>query len=80
MSKLKLRTVKGKVIIIDGNVEMIYPSMREALEYIFYIKFIYQTLGIPIGYYNNTLYPVRSLQPPVVKKVAHFYDLGVEIW
>lgn len=79
MSKLKLRTEKGKVIVTDGNVKMIYPSMREALEYIFYIMFTFKVKGIPIGYHNDTLYPVNSLQPPVVKKVAYFYDLGVEI-
>ncbi len=78
MSKLKLRAVRGKVIVIDGKVEMVYPSMREALEYIFYIMFTFKVKGIPIGYHNNTLYPVNSLLPPVVKKVAYFYDLGTE--
>lgn len=79
MSKLKLRTEKGKVIVTDGCVEMIYPSMREALEYIFYIMFTFMVKGKKIGCHNDTLYPVNSLQPPVVKKVAYFYDLGVEI-
>ncbi len=79
MAKIKLREVRDKVIVIDGDVKMIYPSMREALEYIFYMMFICTVKGIPIGYHNDTLYPVNSLLPPVVEKVAKFYDLGVEI-
>ena len=79
MSNLKLRLERGKVIVIDGNVKMIYPSMREALAYIFYIMFIFKVKGIPIGYHNDTLYPVHSLLPPVVEKTAKFFDLGVEI-
>jgi hypothetical protein len=35
--------------------------------------------GESIGYHNDTLYPVDNLLPPVVEKVAKFYDLGVEI-
>ena len=79
MSKLKLKTVKGQVIVTDGSVNMIYPSMREALEYIFYIMFTFKVKGNAIGSHNDTLYPVHSLLPPVVEKVAKFFDLGVEI-
>lgn len=79
MSKIKLRTEKGKVIVIDGNVEMIYPSMREALEYIFYIMFTFEVKGKKIGYHNDTLYPVNSLIPPTVVKEAKFFDLGAEV-
>lgn len=79
MSKIKLKTVRGKVIVTDGGVNMIYPSMREALQYIFYIMFMFKVQGRETGYHNDTLYPVNSLLPPVVEKTVKFFDLGVEI-
>lgn len=58
--------------------QMLYRTMREALEYIFYQRFIALVKGEKIGCHNDTLYPVDSLLPPVVKKVDYFYDLNKE--
>lgn len=75
---LKFRKEKGKFIVKYDGKEMIFPKMHDALEYIFYRKFMAQVAGEYIGYYNDTLYPVNSLLPPVVEKVAKFFDLGAE--
>ena len=76
---LKLRKIKGMFIVEYDGREMIFPTMHDALEYVFYRKFMALVLDEPIGYHNDTLYPVNSLLPPVVKKMAYFYDLGAEI-
>ena len=76
---LKFKTEKGKHIINYGEKEFIFPTLHDALEYIFYQRIIAIVNGSPIGMHNDTLYPVHSLTPPVVEKVAKFYDLGVEI-
>lgn len=76
---LKLRIIKGKVLVIYNGSEILFPKMRDAWEYIFYHKFIASVNGRKIGCHNDTLYPVNSLLPPVVTKTAKFYDLGVEI-
>ena len=76
---LKFRKEKGLFIVEYYGREMIFPTLHDALEYIFYRRFLALVLGQPIGCHNDTLYPVNSLLPPVVEKVAKFYDLGVEI-
>jgi hypothetical protein len=75
---LKFRRTKGMYIITYDGKEYIFSTLHDALEYIFYRKFMAQVSGEYIGYYNNTLYPVNSLLPPVVEKVAKFFDLGEE--
>ena len=76
---LKFRKEKGMFIITCDERELIFTTLHDALEYIFYRRFMALVAGKPIGYHNDTLYPVNSLLPPVVEKVAKFYDLGVEI-
>lgn len=79
MSKLKLRSVRGTIIVEYDGREMIFPTMHDALEYIYYRRFMALVQDRPIGYHYHTIYPVDSLLPPVVEKVAKFYDLGAEI-
>lgn len=79
MRKLKFRKEKGMLIVEYDGREMIFPTLHDALEYIFYRRFMALVADESIGYHNDTLYPVDSLLPPVVEKVAKFYDLGVEI-
>ena len=76
---LKFRKEKRKFIVeIDGR-EMAFNTLHDALEYVFYQRFIALVSGKDIATHIYTLYPVRSLQPPVRTKVVHFYDLGTEI-
>ena len=76
---LKFRKEKGMFIVKYEGREMIFPTLHDALEYIFYRRFIALVQGKPIGVHNDTLHPVNSLLPPVVEKVAKFFDLGVEV-
>lgn len=76
---LKFKTEKGKHIINYGEKEFIFPTLHDALEYIFYQRIIAIVTDRSIGVHNDTLYPVYSLTPPVVERVVRFYDLGVEI-
>lgn len=79
MGKLKMRSKNGVFTITYEGREIIFTKLHDAIEYIFHRKFMAEVSGEQIGYYNNTLYPVNSLLPPVVEKVAKFYDLGAEI-
>ena len=76
---LKFRKEKGKFIVKYDGREIVFTELHDAIEYIFHRKFMAEVSGEYIGYYNDTLYPVNSLLPPVVTKVAKFFDLGVEI-
>ena len=76
---LKFRKEKDMYIITYNGREIFFQAMHDALEYIFYQKFFAGLEGKKIGYRNDTLYPVKSLLPPVRSKVVHFYDLGAEI-
>ena len=78
MKNLKLKVIKGQVIVSYNGHQMVYRSMREALEYIFYQRFIALVQGKPIGVHNDTLYPVYSLLPNTVEKTVKFYDLDAE--
>ena len=75
---LKFRKEKGKFIVKCEGREMIFYALHDALEYVFYQRFIALVSGKSIGCRNNTLYPVHSLRPPVVSKTTYFYDLGAE--
>lgn len=79
MAKLKMRKQNGVFIVTFHGKEILFPTLHDALEYIYYRRFMALVAGEAIGYHNDTLYPVDSLLPPVVEKVAKFYDLGVEI-
>ena len=79
MPRLKFRQEKGVYILQYDGREIICPTLRDGLESIFHRKFMALVQGKPIGVHNDTLYPVNSLLPPVVEKVAKFYDLGAEI-
>lgn len=76
---LKFRKEKRMFIVEYEGREMIFSTLHDALEYIFYRRFMALVSGKSIGCHNDTLYPVNSLLPPVVEKVAKFYDLGAEI-
>lgn len=79
MAKLKMRKQNGVFIVTYDGKEIVFTALHDAIEYIFHRKFMAEVSGEYIGYYNTTLYPVNSLLPPVVEKVAKFYDLGAEI-
>lgn len=79
MTKLKMRKQNGVFIVTYDGREIIFPKLHDALEYIFYRRFMALVMGENIYSHNDTLYPVNSLLPPVVEKVAKFYDLGAEI-
>lgn len=76
---LKFRKKNGIFIVKYDGREMIFSTLHDALEYIFYRRFMALVSDKIIGCHNDTLYPVYSLLPPVIEKVAKFYDLGVEI-
>lgn len=76
---LKFRIEKGQYIINYDDKEFIFPTLHDALEYIFYHRFMALVSGKKIGYHNDTLYPVNSLTPPTVVRIAKFFDLGIEI-
>ena len=76
---LKFKSVRGQYIITYNDREIIFNKLHDALEYIYYQRFIAVVAGRPIGYHNDTLHPVHSLLPPVVEKTVKFFDLGVEI-
>lgn len=78
MENLKLKVIKGQIIVSYNGIQVLYRTMREALEYIFYQIFIALAQGKPIGYHNDTLYPVYSLLPPTVEKTVKFYDLDAQ--
>jgi hypothetical protein len=75
---LKLKVIKGQVIVSYNGRQMLYRTIREALEYIFYQRFIALVQGQKIGYHNDTLYPVYSLLPPTIEKAVKFYDLDAQ--
>lgn len=79
MGNLKFKKEKRSFIISFDGKELIFPTLHDALEYIFYRKFMAQVAGQPIGSHNRTLFPVYSLLPPTVVRVAKFFDLGIEI-
>jgi hypothetical protein len=79
MAKLKFKKEKGSFIISFDGKELIFPTLHDALEYIFYRRFMALVAGERIGCHVPTLNPVYSLLPPVVEKMAKFYDLGVEL-
>lgn len=76
---LKFKTKNNMFIITVDGKEFIFPTLHDALEYIFYRKFMAQVAGKPIGSHNRTLFPVYSLLPPTETRVAKFFNLGVEI-
>lgn len=77
-TKIKFMSKNGMFIINYKGREHIFRKLHDALQYIFYLKFIALVAGQPVGVHNDTLYPVYSLRPPVVSKTTYFYDLGVE--
>lgn len=55
-----------------------HSGLEEALHF-FSIKVFHEVMaGRPIGVARDNRFPVRSLVPPVKKKVINFYDLGEE--
>jgi hypothetical protein len=76
---LKFRSKNNMFIITVDGKDFIFPTLHDALEYIFYRKFMAQVAGKPIGSHNRTLFPVYSLLPPTEVRVAKFFNLGVEI-
>jgi hypothetical protein len=76
---LKFRSKNNMFIITVDGKDFIFPTLHDALEYIFYRKFMAQVAGNPIGSHNRTLFPVYSLLPPTEVRVAKFFNLGVEI-
>lgn len=78
MGNLKFRQEKGLFIMENDGREIIFPTLHDALEYIFYQRFIALVQGKSIGYHNDTLYPVYSLLPPTVEKTVKFYDLDAQ--
>ena len=76
---LKFKTKNNMFIITVDEKDFIFPTLHDALEYIFYRKFMAQVAGKPIGSHNRTLFPVYSLLPPTEIRVAKFFNLGVEI-
>jgi hypothetical protein len=76
---LKFKSARGQYIITYNEKEFIFPTLHDALEYIFYHRFMALVSGKKIGYHNDTLYPVNSLTPPTVVRIAKFFDLGIEI-
>ena len=78
-TQIKFISKNGMHVVTYKGREHLFTKLHDALQYIFYLKFIALVDGQPISYKrNDTLYPVYSLTPPVVERVAKFYDLGEE--
>ena len=78
---IKFYSRHGMHVVTYKGREHLFTKLHDALQYIFYLKFIALVDGHPISYkHNDTLYPVYSLLPPVVEKVVKYYDLGDETW
>ena len=75
---LKFKSVRGQHLIEYGHRELIFSTLHDALEYIFYQRIIAVMTDEPIGVAQKTLYPVYRLTPPVVERMVKFYDLGAE--
>lgn len=71
---LKMET-KEKVTTVrkDGKIKFI-GTYREALEYVFYQRFIALVGGKNTTSKVKSLYPVLSLKPPLKKKVVYILD------
>lgn len=77
---IKFRSTRDAHIVTYRGREHLFRDLRDAVQYVYYLKFIALVAGQPIGVHNDTLYPVNSLLPPVVEKVVKYYDLGDETW
>lgn len=72
---MKLKTEKGDVVIIQNGKEINFANISEAMAHVFYQKFLTLVKGKPIGVpMNDGRYPVRSLIPPLKKKVIYILD------
>ena len=76
---LKFRKEKDMYIITYNGREILFQALHDAIEYIFYQRFIALVSGKDIATHIYTLYPVRSLLPPTATKTVKFFDLGAEI-
>lgn len=64
----------GKVHTFSGG----HGGLEEALHYFSLRVFHEVVAGRPIGVKRDNKHPVKSLIPPVKKKLIAFYDLGEE--
>ena len=64
----------GKVHTFSGG----HCGLEEALHFLSLKVFYEVVAGRPIGFKRDNPNPVRSLIPPVRKKIINFYDLGEE--
>ena len=78
MAQLKMKTVNGKTVITRKGIKMSFDTLHEALEYVFYQRFIALVKDEPIGCANVTRYPVLSLLPPTKRKVVKVFVLESE--
>lgn len=78
MKRPKLRRVKGMFIVEYDGRERLFNNLHDAWQYIYYLRIISRNNGETVTHHSDTLYPIYNLVPPVVEKVAKFYDLGEE--
>ena len=76
--QLKMKQINGVFVIEYDGGHIVFTKLRAALEYVLLRKKLAHPYEVTTSH-NDTMYPVNSLLPPVVKKMAYFYDLGAEI-
>ncbi len=64
----------GNVHTFSGG----HCGLEEALHFLSLKVFYEVVAGRPLGVKRENTHPVRSLVPPVKKKIINFYDLGEE--
>ena len=74
----QIKTVKGVTTIYEGESVKFMGTYSEALRHMFYLRFIALVDNKPTDTRITTLYPVRSLMPPLKAKIIKVYMLEEE--
>ena len=76
---LKIETKKGITTVRQGESVKFVGTLTEAITYVFYKRFVALVCGEEVITRLNTIYPVRSLLPPIGEKTVKVYILEGEI-
>lgn len=80
MTTFKMQVKKGVFTLKrDDGSEIYSGDLNTAIHIIFALRDYYKTLGHKVSTNLYTLYPVRSLMPPLKEKNITFYMLEEEI-
>lgn len=80
MTTFKMQVKKGVFTLKrEDGTEVYAGDLKTATHIIFALREYYKTLGYEVTTKLFTLYPVRSLMPPLKEKNITFYMLDEEI-